>query len=72
MYKCVHARYLVSQDQLEVLRKENAILKEEGAVGGATISPISAPTHNRFIVAQSQELSRDMLLAAASAESNLR
>lgn len=61
-----------------MLRKENAILKEEGAVGGAaTTTPSSAaspqpPDLGRLIVQSSHELSADMRMAAATAESNLR
>lgn len=60
-----------------MLRKENAILKEEGAVGGATTSHSTASSPQpigvtRLIVQSTHELSRDMRLAAATADNNLR
>lgn len=56
---------------MEILRKENAILKEEGAVGGAASAtpPFSLPAG---VIMQTQELARDMRLAASSAENHLR
>lgn len=54
-----------------MLRQENAILKEEGAVGGASHATPTQSLPPRVVI-QSQELSRDMMLAAATAENNLR
>lgn len=62
-----------SQEQVDVLRQENAILKEEGAVGGTAIGG-QQPTCTvppRFAV-RTQELSREMMQAATTAETNLR
>lgn len=55
-----------------MLQQDNAILKEEGAVGGVAIGgqqPTCVPP--QFAV-RTQELSRDMMQAATIAETNLR
>lgn len=59
-----------SQVQVELLRKENSILKEEGAVGGAASA--TPPCLPGGVIEQTQQLARDMRLAATSAESHLR
>ncbi len=54
--------------QVEELRQENEILKEEGAVGGS-----SSNTHyNTRPIPQSQQLAKELMLAASTAETNLR
>lgn len=58
--------------QVERLRKENAILKEEGAVGGAASATPPCSILPTGVIVQSQELARDMRLAASSAENHLR
>lgn len=52
--------------QMEILKQENEFLKEGGAVGGVGIRN---PTYRNQ---QSQELSRDLMMAASNAESHLR
>lgn len=49
---------------MQQLRKENEMLREGGAIGG-----ISETSHNN---PNSRHLARDLRLAAASAENNLR
>lgn len=61
-----------SQEQVDVLRQENAILKEEGAVGGTTIGGQQPSIVPAQFAVRTQELSRDMMLAATTAETNLR
>lgn len=65
--------FQTSQEQVDVLRQENEILKEEGAVGGTAMGG-QQPTcivPPQFAV-RTQELSRDMMQAATTAETNLR
>lgn len=50
------------QSEVESLRRENELLREGGAYGGAGTS--QQP--------RSQQISRDLRLAASSAENNLR
>lgn len=60
------------QEEVDTLRQENEILKEEGAVGGAAVltGPTTIPLP--LLAIQTQELSKDMMLAASTAENNLR
>lgn len=51
---------------MESLRLENESLKEEGAVGG------SGGVRTYLRPSQAQQISRDLMLAASSAENNLR
>lgn len=61
---------------MESLKQENAILKEEGAVGGtaATSSTGSQPLCSLppELAMKTAEISRDMMMAATTAETNLR
>lgn len=52
--------------QVEELRQENEILKEEGAVGGSSSNTYTRP------IPQSQQLAKELLIAASTAETNLR
>lgn len=56
------------QTELETVRAENEILKEEnsGAVGG------SGTRAYQYKPMRSRQLSRELLLAASTAENNLR
>ncbi|KAJ6649611.1 hypothetical protein Bhyg_04849 [Pseudolycoriella hygida] len=54
--------------QVEELRQENEILKEEGAVGGAS----SSIYHTRLTIPQSQQFAKELMIAASTAETNLR
>lgn len=54
--------------QVDELRQENEILKEEGAVGGSS----STTYHHTRRIPQSQQLAKELMLAASTAESNLR
>lgn len=53
--------------QVDELRRENEILKEEGAVGGS-----SSNTYNTRPIPQSQQLAKELMIAASTAETNLR
>ncbi|KAG4068192.1 hypothetical protein HA402_008833 [Bradysia odoriphaga] len=53
--------------QVDELRRENEILKEEGAVGGS-----SSHTYNTRPIRQSQQLAKELMIAASTAETNLR
>lgn len=55
------------QAQIEMLKQENDFLKEGGAVGG-----VGVRTYPTYRNQQSQELSRDLMMAATNAESHLR
>lgn len=54
--------------QIEELRQENEILKEEGAVGGSS----SSTYHHTRPIPQSQQLAKELMIAASTAETNLR
>ncbi|XP_055624768.1 myosin-G heavy chain [Toxorhynchites rutilus septentrionalis] len=73
--------------EIETLRQENEALKEEGAVGGASVSegacggpsvgasssrPFGARHNHHRSMSRAQELSRELRQAAATAENNLR
>lgn len=55
------------QAQIEELRQENEILKEEGAVGGS-----NSHTYHTRPIPQSQQLAKELMIAASTAETNLR
>lgn len=52
---------------MEELRQENEILKEEGAVGGS-----SSNTYHTRPIPHSQQLAKELMIAASTAETNLR
>ncbi|XP_059608424.1 uncharacterized protein LOC132256191 [Phlebotomus argentipes] len=58
--------------EVEALRRENETLKEEGAVGGSSSGGSAANVRSYTRVSRSQQLSRELMQAALSAENNLR
>ncbi|GAB0089462.1 hypothetical protein DMENIID0001_040050 [Sergentomyia squamirostris] len=56
--------------EVEALRRENETLKEEGAVGGSSSAATNVRSYGRL--SRSQQLSRELMQAALTAENNLR